>query len=125
MRGRGLARSLISRRGFRSCRHLDRTQFARTFTTNGLGTDHAWGSHHFVLGGTVNGGDIYNQFPTVGVDLANFKNPDAVGSGVLIPTVAVDQYAATLGAWFGVSATDLATIFPNLVRFNSVALGFV
>jgi uncharacterized protein (DUF1501 family) len=101
------------------------SEFARTFTTNGLGTDHAWGSHHFVLGGAVNGGDIYNQFPTVGVDLANFKNPDAVGSGVLIPTVAVDQYAATLGAWFGVSATDLATIFPNLVRFNPVALGFV
>jgi uncharacterized protein (DUF1501 family) len=101
------------------------SEFARTFTTNGLGTDHGWGSHHFVMGGAVNGGDIYNQFPTVGVDLAGFVNPDAIGSGALVPTVAVDQYAATLGAWFGVSAADLATIFPNLVRFTPATLGFV
>ena len=101
------------------------SDFARTFTTNGLGTDHAWGSHHFVVGGAVNGGDMYNQFPTVGVDLAGFNNPNAVGSGALIPTVAVDQYAATLGAWFGVTPSDLATIFPNLANFSSSNLGFV
>ncbi|HTT14011.1 MAG TPA: DUF1501 domain-containing protein [Burkholderiaceae bacterium] len=101
------------------------SEFARTFTTNGLGTDHAWGSHHFVLGGTVNGGDMYNQFPTVGVDLSGFSNPNAVGSGALIPTVAVDQYAATLGAWFGVTPTNLQTIFPNLTQFSPASLGFV
>jgi uncharacterized protein (DUF1501 family) len=101
------------------------SEFARTFTTNGLGTDHAWGSHHFVVGGAVNGGDMYNQFPTVGVDLAGFNNPNAVGSGALIPTLAVDQYAATLGTWFGVSAADLATIFPNLAHFAPASLGFV
>jgi uncharacterized protein (DUF1501 family) len=101
------------------------SDFARTFTTNGLGTDHAWGSHHFVVGGAVKGGDMYNQFPTVGVDLAGFNNPNAVGSGALIPTVAVDQYAATLGAWFGVTPTNLQTIFPNLAHFTPTTLGFV
>lgn len=101
------------------------SDFARTFTTNGLGTDHAWGSHHFIVGGAVKGGDVYNQFPTVGVDLAGFNNPNAVGSGALIPTVSVDQYAATLGAWFGVAPADLATIFPNLAHFPTTNLGFV
>jgi uncharacterized protein (DUF1501 family) len=101
------------------------SDFARTFTTNGLGTDHAWGSHHFVVGGAVNGGDLYNQFPTVGVDLTGFNNPNAIGSGALIPTVSVDQYAATLGAWFGVTPTNLATIFPNLAHFTPANLGFV
>src|SRR6267142_2094812 len=101
------------------------SEFARTFTTNGLGTDHAWGSHHLVVGGAVKGGDMYNQFPTVGVDLGGFNNPNAVGSGALIPTVAVDQYAATLGAWFGVTPANLATIFPNLARFTPATLGFV
>lgn len=101
------------------------SDFARTFTTNGLGTDHAWGSHHFVVGGAVNGGDMYNQFPTVGVDLGGFNNPNAVGSGALIPTVSVDQYAATLGTWFGVSPTNLALIFPNLAHFSPTTLGFV
>jgi uncharacterized protein (DUF1501 family) len=101
------------------------SDFARTFTTNGLGTDHAWGSHHFVVGGAVNGGDIYNQFPTVGVDLAAFNNPNAVGSGALIPTASTDQYAATLGAWFGVTPANLATIFPNLAHFTPTNLGFV
>jgi uncharacterized protein (DUF1501 family) len=100
------------------------SDFARTFTTNGLGTDHAWGSHHFIVGGAVKGGDLYNQFPTVGVDLAGFNNPNAVGSGALIPTVSVDQYAATLGAWFGVSPGDLQAIFPNLANFSPATLGF-
>ena len=102
-----------------------RASLARTFTTNGLGTDHAWGSHHFIVGGAVKGGDMYNQFPTVGVDLSGFTNPNAVGSGALIPTVSVDQYAATLGAWFGVSASDLQAIFPNLANFPTSNLGFV
>jgi uncharacterized protein (DUF1501 family) len=103
------------------------SDFGRTFTTNGLGTDHAWGAHHMVLGGAVRGGDFYNQFPTVGVDLpaSGFVNPDAVGSGALIPTVSVDQYAATLGAWFGVTPSNLGVIFPNLKNFSVANLGFV
>ena len=100
------------------------SDFNRTLTSNGDGTDHAWGGHHFILGGAVKGGDMYGQFPTLGVDTKTFSNPDMVGS-VIIPTTSVDQYAATLGAWFGASTTDLATIFPNLKNFSTPNLGFV
>ncbi len=102
------------------------SDFNRTFNTNGDGTDHAWGGHHLVMGGAVKGGDMYGLFPTIGIDGGGFVNPDMVSSsGHLIPTTAVDQYAATLGGWFGVSAADLATIFPNLGSFNAPNLGFM
>lgn len=100
------------------------SDFSRTFSTNGDGTDHAWGGHHFIMGGAVNGGDIYGQYPTLGVDVSGFNNPDAVG-GSLIPTTSVDQYGATLGRWFGVSDTDIDVIFPRLRGFGSRYLGFV
>ncbi len=100
------------------------SEFGRTFTSNGDGTDHAWGSHHFVMGGAVKGGDIYGQYPTLGVDQGSFYNPDMVG-GVLIPTTSVYQYGAALGTWFGVGPTDLATIFPNLGNFGAGTLGFL
>lgn len=100
------------------------SDFSRTFTSNGSGTDHAWGSHHFVWGGAVKGGTIYGQYPTLGVDAGTFSNPDMVGNA-LIPTTSVDQYIATIGAWFGTSATDLATIFPNLANFSVKNIGFV
>jgi uncharacterized protein (DUF1501 family) len=95
------------------------SDFGRTFSTNGDGTDHGYGGHHFVLGGAVKGEDVYGRFPTIGVSVNNgFQNPDALGSGNLIPGVAVDQYAATLARWFGVSDTDLDVLFPNLKNFN-------
>ena len=100
------------------------SDFSRTFTSNGAGTDHAWGSHHFMWGGAVKGGTIYGQYPTLGVDTGTFKNPDMVGNA-LIPTTSVDQYIATIGAWFGTSPTDLATIFPNLANFSVKNIGFV
>jgi uncharacterized protein (DUF1501 family) len=100
------------------------SDFSRSFTTNGDGTDHAWGNHHFILGGAVKGGDMYGQYPTLGVDLGSFSNPDATGNAQ-IPTTSVDQYAATLGAWFGVSPAALDLIFPNLRNFSSRNLGFV
>ena len=100
------------------------SDFGRTFTTNGTGTDHAWGGHHFVMGGAVKGGDIYGQYPTVGIDLGSFVNPDMSGNA-LVPTLAVDQYAATLGGWFGVPAPALSAIFPNLGAFGAANLGFV
>ena len=100
------------------------SDFGRTFNTNGDGTDHAWGSHHFVVGGAVRGGDIYGRYPTLGVDIAGFNNPDMSGNS-MIPTLSVDQFAATLGRWFGVSETDLGTIFPNLRNFPSNSIGFV
>ncbi|GBF56824.1 hypothetical protein PbB2_00481 [Candidatus Phycosocius bacilliformis] len=100
------------------------SDFSRTFNTNGDGTDHAWGGHHLIMGGAVNGGDIYGQFPTVGTDLGSFRNPDQTGNAH-IPTTSVDQYAATLGSWFGVSNTDLGVIFPNLRNFSRPNLGFM
>jgi uncharacterized protein (DUF1501 family) len=100
------------------------SDFSRTFNTNGDGTDHAWGGHHFVMGGAVRGGDMYGQFPTVGVDLGTFNNPDMTRNAH-IPTTSVDQYAATIGAWFGVSNTDLNVIFPNLRNFARPNLGFM
>jgi len=100
------------------------SDFSRSFTTNGDGTDHAWGGHHFIMGGAVNGGDIYGQYPTLGADVAGFSNPDAVG-GAQIPTTSVDQYGATLGRWFGVSDLDIETIFPRVRNFPTKYLGFV
>lgn len=100
------------------------SDFSRTFTTNGDGTDHAWGGHHFIMGGAVRGGDIYGQYPTLGADISGFNNPDNI-SGATIPTTSVDQYGATLGRWFGVSDSDTDVIFPRLRNFGTRYLNFV
>ena len=98
------------------------SDFGRTLTTNGDGSDHGWGSMHFVSGGAVNGQRLYGAPPAV----AN-NGPDDVGQGRLLPTTSVDQYAATLGRWFGVSDGDLLTVLPNLKNYNASTrnLGFV
>ena len=98
------------------------SDFGRTLTTNGDGSDHGWGSMHFVSGGAVNGQRLYGAPPAV----AN-NGPDDVGQGRLLPTTSVDQYAATLGRWFGVSDSDLLTVLPNLKNYNASTrnLGFV
>lgn len=94
------------------------SDFSRTFTTNGDGTDHAWGSHQFIMGGDVIGGSVYGQYPTLGVDVANgFQNPNMSGN-ILIPQMSVDQYAGTIGRWFGITDGQLDTIFPNLRNFS-------
>ena len=100
------------------------SDFSRTFTTNGDGTDHAWGGHHLVMGGAVRGGDIYGQYPTLGVDLGTFRNPD-MSRSYLVPTTSVDQYAATMGRWLGVSEANLDSIFPNLGNMVTRGLGFL
>ncbi len=92
------------------------SDFGRTLTSNGDGSDHGWGSHHFVVGGAVKGGDVYGRFPLIGLNTT-----DEVGQGRLLPGVAVDQLAAGLGRWFGVSDTDLLTVLPNLGNFGSGA----
>jgi uncharacterized protein (DUF1501 family) len=97
------------------------SEFGRTLTSNGDGTDHAWGGHSLVLGGSVNGGDIYGTMPS----LALGGPDDSRTNGRLIPTQSVDQYAATLARWFGVSDAQLSTVFPNLGRFASNNLGFM
>jgi uncharacterized protein (DUF1501 family) len=96
------------------------SDFGRTFTSNGNGTDHGWGSHHFIVGGAVKGRDIYGSFPVTGID-----HPLDVGSGALLPTTSVDQYGATLATWFGVPAAQLSAIFPNLGNFATKNLGFM
>ena len=100
------------------------SDFSRTFTTNGDGTDHAWGGHHLVMGGAVNGGDIYGQYPTLGVDVTGFSNPNMSGNA-LIPQVSVDQYSATLGRWFGISDSNMDILFPNLRNYSQRYLTFV
>jgi uncharacterized protein (DUF1501 family) len=105
------------------------SDFGRTFTSNGDGTDHGWGAHHFVMGGAVKGGDLYGAFPVLATKNASNNNfdgsPDQLGNGSLLPATSVDQFAATLGSWFGVSNTELASIFPNLSEFDAANLGFM
>lgn len=96
------------------------SDFGRTLTSNGDGTDHAWGNNHFVAGGAVAGGAIYGSFPDLTLD-----GPDDAGYGRLIPTTAVEQYGATLASWFGVDAAGLGKIFPRLSRFPVADLGFM
>jgi uncharacterized protein (DUF1501 family) len=100
------------------------SDFSRNFTNNGDGTDHAWGAHHFIMGGSVRGGTMYGQYPTLGVDQGSFNNPNMSG-GVIIPTMSVDQYAGTMGKWFGLSDGQLDVIFPNLKNFAARDLGFM
>jgi uncharacterized protein (DUF1501 family) len=98
------------------------SDFSRTFAPNtGGGSDHAWGSHHMVIGGAVHGGQIYGTVPTL-----TLGGPDDEGGqGRWIPTIAVDQYAATLASWFGADAAGLASVLPNLAAFSPSTLGFI
>ena len=98
------------------------SDFNRTFQpTSGDGSDHAWGGHHLVLGGAVKGGQIYGKFPTF-----QLGGPDDTDTrGRWIPTTSIDQYGATLCSWFGIPDNVLPTIFPNLVNFSNVNLGFL
>jgi len=98
------------------------SDFGRTLSGNNDGSDHGWGSMHFVMGGAVNGQRFYGTPPII----AN-NGPDDVGQGRLLPTTSVDQYAATLGKWLGLSDSDLLTLLPNLTNYNvsSRNLGFV
>jgi uncharacterized protein (DUF1501 family) len=96
------------------------SDFGRTLTTDGDGSDHGWGSMHFVLGGAVRGKAYYGAPPAV----AN-NGPDDVGQGRLLPSISVDQFGATLGTWFGVSDSELTTVMPNLSNFSTRNLGFM
>jgi uncharacterized protein (DUF1501 family) len=94
------------------------SDFGRALTANNDGTDHGWGSMHFVLGGAVKGGRYYGTNPTLASG-----GPDDIGQGRLIPTLSVDQYAATLASWFGVAATDLPTVLPNISNYVGSTFG--
>ena len=98
------------------------SDFSRTLAINTAnGSDHAWGGHHFVVGGPVRGGKIYGSFPNL-----QLNGPDDLdGSGRFVPTTALSQYMATLAAWFGVPASALPAMFPGLSNFGAANLGFV
>ena len=98
------------------------SDFGRTMTTNGSGSDHGWGNHHFVFGGALDAMAPRNIIgaPT-GYDLDTDLYTDQRGR--MIPDLSVDQYAATLGKWFGLNETDLAAALPNLSNFNNKDLG--
>jgi uncharacterized protein (DUF1501 family) len=105
------------------------SDFGRTFPSNGQGSDHGWGSHHLVLGGSgttdlvkrsVLGGQTYGKFPTLTVN-----GPDDTSTGRWIPTTATDQFFATLASWFGVDAGNIPVVFPNIGRFATSNLGFM
>jgi uncharacterized protein (DUF1501 family) len=109
------------------------SDFARTFVPNGtFGTDHAWGSHQFVMGGAVRGGDFYgipgpsgSIFPTLAPNGPDDTDQGGNARGRWIPTVAVDQFGAALASWFGVADADLPAVFPNIGRFGTGHLRFL
>ena len=96
------------------------SDFGRTLTSNGKGSDHAWGGNHFVMGGPVNGGRILGQYPS----LASGSNLDSDrrNRGRLIPTTSVDEYGSELARWLGVSGSEMETVFPNIRNFYDPAL---
>jgi uncharacterized protein (DUF1501 family) len=109
------------------------SDFGRTFQPSGtgaavVGTDHAWGSHHFVMGGALTRGDFFGTPGANGTvfQTLTLSGPDDTDSrGRWIPTTSVDQYGATLAAWFGVAPSDIPLVFPNVGTFGLSNLGFL
>ena len=106
------------------------SDFGRTFTSNGDGTDHGWGAHQFVMGGAVRGGNLYGTAPTLmakNTGTGEFDSADQLRNGALLPTTSVDQLGATLGRWFGLSDSQALDVFPHLSNFgtDSRNLGFM
>jgi len=96
------------------------SDFGRTLTSNGDGCDHGWGGHQLVFGGSVKGRNVYGTMP-----IAALGTADDLGSGRLLPSSSVTQYAATLGTWMGLNASELRAVLPNLDNFPVGPLGFV
>ncbi len=96
------------------------SDFGRTLTSNGDGTDHAWGGNQLVVGGAVAGGDLYGAYPALSIG-----GPEDVGGGRMIPSTSADQYAATLARWFGIPDADLDVVAPSLANFAQRDLGFM
>jgi uncharacterized protein (DUF1501 family) len=96
------------------------SDFGRTLTSNGDGSDHGWGGVQFVVGGAVQGGTLYGSYPSLAIG-----SEMEVGAGRFIPAVSADQYAATLAKWFGVADADMARIAPSIGNFATRDLGFM
>ncbi len=101
------------------------SDFGRTLTSNGNGSDHAWGGNVMVMGGAVNGGQIFGAYPSLALN-----SNDDVGGAILLPTISTDEYFAELSKWFGVSNGDLSYVLPNIGNFyeatsNELPIGFM
>jgi uncharacterized protein (DUF1501 family) len=96
------------------------SDFGRTLSYNGDGSDHGWGGHHFILGGGVKGGRHYGVAPEISI-----TGQGQVGQGRLLPTTSVDQYGATLSSWLGAAPSEMTALFPNIGNFSGSNLGFV
>jgi uncharacterized protein (DUF1501 family) len=94
------------------------SDFGRTLTSNGKGSDHGWGGHHIIMGGAVNGGQLYGAYPEIYPG-----NPLDVGRGIYAPTTAVDEYFAELALWYGISAGELIDVLPNIDSFYTPVSG--
>jgi len=91
------------------------SDFGRTLSSNGDGSDHGWGAHHFVMGGAVQGGRFWGAWPEVTDHDTGAQN---IGQGRLLPTMAVDHLAEALARWMGVTdAASLARIAPHRAAF--------
>lgn len=105
------------------------SDFGRTFQPAGsaaqVGTDHAWGNHHLIVGGAVRGGDFFGTFPTLALGGPDDTDGGSSPRGRWIPTTSVEQYAATLATWYGLSTSDLPAVFPLIGRFATPNLGFM
>lgn len=110
-----LKKELKAQNIFDSTVLVSESDFGRSLTSNGAGTDHAWAGNHFVLGGSVNGGRVFNDFPT---SLLEGNDQDA-GRGRLIPKYPWDNVMVPLAEWMGVEGSDLNSVFPNLANFNT------
>ncbi len=97
------------------------SDFGRTLSSNGDGSDHGWGSHHMVMGGAVDGGKFWGTAPDLSTTDKALNGPDTVGQGRLLPSTSVDELAASLARWMGVSETDIKSVLPNQYNFSSKA----
>jgi uncharacterized protein (DUF1501 family) len=95
------------------------SDFGRSLTSNNAGTDHGWGTHAFVMGGAIKGGDIYGKMPVL-----EPNSPDAV-SDRMVPTTAVEEYIATVVKWFGAAENELENLFPYLRNYGVKDMGFM
>jgi uncharacterized protein (DUF1501 family) len=93
------------------------SDFDRTLTSNGDGTDHGWGSHQMVMGDSIDGGKFFGSMPELVIN-----SNDDIGEGRIIPTTSMDQYAAGLASWYGLTDSQITETFPNLANFDEQAL---